>query len=188
MRTDPEEDKNWQTLLLQQCLEECESIRMAVLARLAMALATTDQTSVTLLVERSTDQPLGHVHEITGKVRLGDLLKETPKNEGKRLVAHQLASGAIPPPRIQPPSLATLPRETRQAIAEQDITPRQRAILSLVSIGRTNREISEILAISVRTVETHRFNVMRRLQVRNIAQLVRRASDLGLIDGQGAVV
>lgn len=49
------------------------------------------------------------------------------------------------------------------------LTPRQRDILRLVSIGHTNREIAEVLEISVRTVEVHRFNLMRRLNVRNVA-------------------
>jgi DNA-binding NarL/FixJ family response regulator len=61
------------------------------------------------------------------------------------------------------------------------LTPRQRDILRLVSIGHTNREIAELLEISVRTVEVHRFNLMRRLNVRNVAQLLRRALQLSLL-------
>ncbi len=61
------------------------------------------------------------------------------------------------------------------------LTPRQRDILRLVSIGHTNREIAEVLEISVRTVEVHRFNLMRRLNVRNVAQLLRQALQLGLL-------
>jgi len=61
------------------------------------------------------------------------------------------------------------------------LTPRQRDILRLVSIGHTNREIAEMLEISVRTVEVHRFNLMRRLSVKNVAQLLRRALQLGLL-------
>jgi two-component system secretion response regulator SsrB len=61
------------------------------------------------------------------------------------------------------------------------LTPRQSDILRLVSIGHTNREIAEMLEISVRTVEVHRFNLMRRLNVRNVAQLLRRALQLGLL-------
>jgi DNA-binding NarL/FixJ family response regulator len=61
------------------------------------------------------------------------------------------------------------------------LTPRQYDILRLVSIGHTNREIAQVLEISVRTVEVHRFNLMRRLSVRNVAQLLRRALQLGLL-------
>jgi DNA-binding NarL/FixJ family response regulator len=76
----------------------------------------------------------------------------------------------------------------QQPQAECILTPRQRDILRLVSIGHTNREISEVLAISVRTVEVHRFNLMRRLNVRNVAQLFSRSIELGLIDDKGEVL
>lgn len=55
------------------------------------------------------------------------------------------------------------------------ITQRQREILRLVAGGHTNREIANKLSISVRTVEVHRYNLMRRLNVRNVAQLMRQA-------------
>jgi RNA polymerase sigma factor (sigma-70 family) len=55
------------------------------------------------------------------------------------------------------------------------LTPRQKQILRLVAEGLTNREIARHFGISVRTVEVHRFNLMRRLRVRNVAQLLRQA-------------
>ena len=61
------------------------------------------------------------------------------------------------------------------------LTTRQKEILRLVSLGHTNREIGEQLNISVRTVEVHRFNLMRRLRVRNVAQLLRQGLLLKLI-------
>jgi DNA-binding NarL/FixJ family response regulator len=63
----------------------------------------------------------------------------------------------------------------------EQLTPRQRDILRLVALGHTNREIATLLEISVRTVEVHRFNLMRRLEVRNVAQLLRRALQMGLL-------
>jgi two-component system secretion response regulator SsrB len=69
----------------------------------------------------------------------------------------------------------------QEEIDTELLTPRQRDILRLVSIGHTNREIAEVLEISVRTVEVHRFNLMRRLNVRNVAQLLRRSLQLGLL-------
>ena len=65
--------------------------------------------------------------------------------------------------------------------ASRNLTPRQKEILRLVAHGLTNREIAEQLAISVRTVEVHRFNLMRRLKVRNVAQLLRQALLLRLL-------
>jgi DNA-binding NarL/FixJ family response regulator len=64
---------------------------------------------------------------------------------------------------------------------EQTLTTRQKEILRLVVQGCTNREIGQRLDISVRTVEVHRFNLMRRLRVRNVAQLLRQAIALKII-------
>jgi DNA-binding NarL/FixJ family response regulator len=61
------------------------------------------------------------------------------------------------------------------------LTPRQKEILRLVAEGLTNREIAQRFGISVRTVEVHRFNLMRRLRVRNVAQLLRQALMLRLL-------
>jgi len=61
------------------------------------------------------------------------------------------------------------------------LTPRQTQILKMVAMGQTNREIADALRISVRTVEVHRFNLMRRLNVRNVAQLLRQSLRLGLL-------
>jgi len=63
----------------------------------------------------------------------------------------------------------------------QTLTSRQKEILRLVAQGYTNREIGQKLDISVRTVEVHRFNLMRRLRVRNVAQLLRQAIALEII-------
>jgi len=61
------------------------------------------------------------------------------------------------------------------------LTPRQKQILRLIAEGLTNREIAHHFGISVRTVEVHRFNLMRRLRVRNVAQLLRQSLILRLL-------
>jgi DNA-binding NarL/FixJ family response regulator len=68
-----------------------------------------------------------------------------------------------------------------KANATNALTPRQGEILRLVAQGLTNREIASHLEISVRTVEVHRFNLMRRLRVRNVAQLLRQALVMRLL-------
>ena len=72
-------------------------------------------------------------------------------------------------------------RHASQGSASRALTPRQKEILRLVAQGLTNREIAHHLDISVRTVEVHRFNLMRRLKVRNVAQLLRQALLLRLL-------
>ena len=46
--------------------------------------------------------------------------------------------------------------------------------------GDSNQEIADALGLSRRTVETHRFNMMKKLEVNNSAELVRRAREIGL--------
>jgi DNA-binding NarL/FixJ family response regulator len=61
------------------------------------------------------------------------------------------------------------------------LTPRQREVLQLITEGHTTREIARILDISVKTVETHRTQLMERLDIHDIAGLVRYAIGVGLV-------
>ncbi|MEX0773745.1 MAG: response regulator transcription factor [Balneolales bacterium] len=61
------------------------------------------------------------------------------------------------------------------------LTPREKEILELISHGNTSSKIAEKLIISPRTVETHRTNLMRKLEIRNTAGLVRYAIEHGYI-------
>jgi DNA-binding NarL/FixJ family response regulator len=87
--------------------------------------------------------------------------------------------------RSKPTKAARTARKTRVAKPtgkrSEGLTPRQKEILKLVSQGNTNRDIARRLTISVRTVEVHRFNLMRRLKVRNVAQLLRQALQDGFL-------
>lgn len=64
---------------------------------------------------------------------------------------------------------ASLPSEN-----DYHITKREKQILQLVYEGNSNKEIADILGKSVRTVETHRFNIMKKLSVSNITELLRK--------------
>ena len=61
------------------------------------------------------------------------------------------------------------------------LTPRQREILQLIAEGNTTKAIATKLGLSVKTVETHRAQLMERLEARDIAALVRLAIRLGLV-------
>ena len=58
-------------------------------------------------------------------------------------------------------------------------TPREREIMSLVARGLSNREIAELLAISVLTVRTHRQNLMEKFSLRNAAEITAYAVQRG---------
>ena len=55
------------------------------------------------------------------------------------------------------------------------VTSREREIIQLLCEGKKNKEIASLLSISIKTVETHRSNVMRKLEVHNTSELVRYA-------------
>lgn len=61
------------------------------------------------------------------------------------------------------------------------LTPREREVLQLVAEGHTNSAMAEILTISVKTVEKHRANVMTKLEVSDLASLIRVGIKHGLI-------
>lgn len=61
------------------------------------------------------------------------------------------------------------------------LTPRQREVLQLLAEGRTTKEIAQRLDISVKTVETHRAQLMARLDIHDVAGLVRYAVRVGLV-------
>ena len=63
----------------------------------------------------------------------------------------------------------------RQVQSNKQITKREKEILNLIVEGYTSAEIAEILFISTRTVETHRSNLMSKLELKNTAALVRYA-------------
>lgn len=66
--------------------------------------------------------------------------------------------------------------------AAEPLSPREREVLQLVAEGRTNKEIGHLLSISVKTVETHRGAIMRKLDLHDTASLVRYAIRRGLIE------
>jgi DNA-binding NarL/FixJ family response regulator len=63
----------------------------------------------------------------------------------------------------------------------QGLSPRQREVLGFMADGRSTREIAQLLRISVKTVEAHRGELMRRLGIRHVAGLTRYAVRVGLV-------
>jgi DNA-binding NarL/FixJ family response regulator len=73
---------------------------------------------------------------------------------------------------IQPPPRAKRP---------ESLTSREQEILELIWAGFKNKEIGHRLKISVKTVEAHRANVMKKMRVSNTAQLLKTAISGGII-------
>ena len=76
------------------------------------------------------------------------------------------------PVDIQPPPRAKRP---------ESLTSREQEILELIWAGFKNKEVGQRLKISVKTVEAHRANMMKKMRVSNTAQLLKTAITGGLI-------
>jgi len=78
------------------------------------------------------------------------------------------AAGDLPPPSVMRPATA-------------ELTPRQLEVLKMIAKGRSTKDIANALDISAKTVETHRAQLMERLQIYDVASLVRYALRTGLV-------
>lgn len=75
-------------------------------------------------------------------------------------------------------------REASPAVeAEARVTPREKEIIRLLADGNSNKEIAARLDLSIKTVETHRKNVMAKLEFRSLSDLVRYAIQHQIIRG-----
>ncbi|MDD9730280.1 response regulator transcription factor [Mameliella sp. AT18] len=72
-------------------------------------------------------------------------------------------------------------RMLEEAPEVPDLSERERQVLNLVVAGRSNKEIAQILGISAKTVDRHRTNLMQKLDVHSVAQLIAYALREGLI-------
>jgi DNA-binding NarL/FixJ family response regulator len=64
---------------------------------------------------------------------------------------------------------------------DAELTDREREVIQLLADGKSNKEIADAMGISVRTAETHRANLLRKLKLSSVAELVRYAIRNGMI-------
>jgi DNA-binding NarL/FixJ family response regulator len=58
---------------------------------------------------------------------------------------------------------------------DSPLTPREREVVQLLAEGKSSKEVAAVLGISVKTAETHRINLMRKLDCHSVAEVVRYA-------------
>jgi DNA-binding NarL/FixJ family response regulator len=121
----------------------------------------------------------------------GYLLKDSAKAE-LELAVRAVASGEtyLSPPVSKHVIAAYVQRALGTPAAPetesdlQRLTPRQREVLQLIAAGNTSQAIANMLGISVKTVETHRAQIMERLDIHDLASLVRYAIHMGIVNGE----
>lgn len=114
----------------------------------------------------------------------GYCLKDAGRNELRVAVDSVLQGKRYISPSISDSVLEgylTGRKKLKSKTSWDTITPREREVLKLLGEGYQNKEISDMLHISVKTVEKHRANIMSKLDLHNAAALTAYAIDHGLV-------
>jgi DNA-binding CsgD family transcriptional regulator len=69
----------------------------------------------------------------------------------------------------------------KTSTAWDNVTQREKEVLKLIGEGHRNKEIAKLLSISVKTVEKHRANIMRKLDLHNVSALTAYAIEKKLV-------
>lgn len=79
-------------------------------------------------------------------------------------------------------SYLTEPESPGEPKAPDTLTAREREVLQLLAEGKSNKQVATLLDLAVKTVETHRSNIMRKLKLHNLSELIHYAVRNHLID------
>lgn len=108
----------------------------------------------------------------------GYLLKDTPAPALRQALKDVHRGERSVSPEVLGKLAGDVSLQTRQARARARgtiLTPREREVMKLLAEGNTARKIAGQLGVSIKTVEAHKFNLMRKLDIHNKAQLVTAA-------------
>ena len=127
-----------------------------------------------------------YVYQIIRSGAGGYVLKSVEKEELLDAVASVVKGEKFFSPRISKLILDNFIRKAEGqkplAVPDDDVlTKREKEIVVLVADGLTNQQIADKLFISARTVDTHRTNIMQKLNIHDVANLVRYAIEKGLV-------
>lgn len=113
----------------------------------------------------------------------GYLLKESSSSELIRAVQEVVVGHRYLSPSLAERALDAYVENVGQSVADpyEMLTERERQVLHLAAEGHTNAVIADRLTIGVRTVETHRSNLLRKLTLKNQNDLIRYAMQRGLL-------
>src|SRR5262249_44252159 len=112
----------------------------------------------------------------------GYLLKESAAQELLAAIDAVMTGSSFHSPQIQT-QLAALVRSGSSAASRaiDRLTDRERAVLRAIAAGRSTKQVAARLGIGTRTVETHRANLMRKLDLHSVALLTQFAIREGLV-------
>lgn len=133
-----------------------------------------------ILMLSMQDDP-SYVRQAFAAGAAGYVLKEAADSEVVAAVREVAAGRRYVHPALGA-RIAAADAEAASKAATDPLSDREREVLRLLALGHTNQEIAKMLYISVRTAETHRSHIMRKLGLNTRAELVRYALAEGLIE------
>lgn len=134
----------------------------------------------------STYTSEGHVWQALRASAVGYLLKSAEAADLEQAIKAAARGETYLSPSISRQVIRDYARHADGEETQLDrLTPRQREVLQLIAEGYATKAIAQILNISVKTVETHRAQLMNRLGIHDVAGLVRYAIQIGLVKLDG---
>ncbi len=115
----------------------------------------------------------------------GYVLKDTTHSELVSAIRHVLSGKRYLSPGVSEKVIEGYLEEKRivkSRTAWDTLTKREREILKLIAEGYKNKEIADYLCVSLKTVEKHRTNLMKKLDIHNVATLTAFAMEKGLVN------
>jgi two-component system response regulator NreC len=134
----------------------------------ARALGTAPHRTSIVVLTRHDDE--AYVRELLAAGVAGYVLKQSSSDELLRAIR----AAARHERYVDPACQERLEREEAET-EHPAITPREREVLRLMAVGHSNKEIGSMLSISVKTVEVHKANAMRKLRLGGRTDVVRYA-------------
>ncbi|MDV7141865.1 response regulator transcription factor [Tropicimonas sp. TH_r6] len=138
-----------------------------------------DNPDLRILILSMHDSP-EYISTALGHGARGYVLKDVPTEQIKEAIDRVMAGERY----LCTGATASLTPETDSG--REALTSREQTILLQLAQGRSNKEVANNLGISVRTVETHRKNIKRKLGISSTAGLTRYALEHGVLQGTGA--
>ncbi|HEY5915954.1 MAG TPA: response regulator transcription factor [Chryseolinea sp.] len=109
----------------------------------------------------------------------GYLIKNIERFELERAIITVYEGGKYFSPIITNILAEAVSKPETSDVAE--VTPREKEVLELVAQGNSTKQIADLLGISIRTVESHRINMLKKLKVNNTAGLIKKAIELKIL-------
>jgi DNA-binding NarL/FixJ family response regulator len=145
-------------------LEATRQIRAAVPARIVILTVHESEQMVAEVLDAGAD---GYVLKTDAGRKLIEAIRALLRQEGYVTESVRTAAAQRPARRRA--------GRTRASGPARPLTPRQREVLQLLAEGKSNKEVSEILGVTTKTAETHRAQIMARLDLHSMSALVRYA-------------